>query len=139
MQTGSHVAMTANVTSWRTQYDEVLRLPWDLACLQEVRLTSAGQIDMRERLADDGCCVVFGSPQAHIANPWHCKQGGVAIAARNGLTLQSVSPASTLEQKLVDSRRFVHAAVPLGNGKRVLHVISFYGYSGANSVPSACP
>ena len=135
VQTGSRIALTANVTSLSRQYDEVLKLPWDLACRQEVRLTSAGQFDIRERFENDGCSVVFGSPQDALSNPWHCKQGGVAIVARNGMTLQRVQPVNEHEQKLVEFKRFVHAAVPVGNGKRVIHVISFYGFSGANQCP----
>ena len=89
----SRFAITANVTSLRWQYDEVLRLPWDLACLQEVRLTTATQFDMRERLEEDHCQVVFGEPQEERSNPWDCKQGGVAIVARHGLLCNESSPS----------------------------------------------
>ena len=133
MMDTSWVAVSANVTSLRRQYDEVLRLPWDLICLQEVRLTSAGQYDMRQRLEGDDCSVVFGQPQDSLSNPWHCKQGGVAIAARNGLRLQAVQPVNDVERALLATKRYVHAAVPIGNGKQVLHVISLYGFSGASS------
>ena len=66
-------------------------------------------------------------------NPWHCKQGGVAIVARNGLVLQRVEPLNKVENELLASRRFAHGAIALGNGKQVLHVLSFYGISGANN------
>ena len=133
MKERSPIAMTVNVTSWRQQFDEVLRLPWDLACLQEVRLTAAGQYDMHESLKSDACSVVFGEPQESIANPWHCKQGGVAIVARNGMVLQRTQPTSDIELELSATRRFAHAAVSIGTGKEVLHVMCFYGISGASS------
>ena len=101
--------------------------------MQEVRLTSASQYDMKEQLQEDGCSVVFGKPQEALSNPWHCKQGGVAIVARNGLVLQRVEPLNDVERELVESRRYVHAAISWGHGRQLLHVISFYGYSGANS------
>ena len=125
--------MTANVTSLRRQYKEVLRLPWDIACLQEVRLTAAGQHDMRESLEGDGCSVVFGQPQEELSNPWHCKQGGVAIVARNGLVLQRAQPINEVESELLATRRFVHAVVPIGHGRQVLHIVCLYGFSGANN------
>ena len=121
IETGSRIAISANVTSLRQQYDEVLRLPWDLACLPEV-------FDMRDRLAEDACDVVFGTPQEALKNPWHCAQGGVAIVARNGMTLQKAQPVNQTERKLLDTRRFVHAVVALGSGKQVMHVIPLYGY-----------
>ena len=128
----SMIVVTMNVTSLRQQFDEVLRLPWHVACLQEVRLTAAGQFDMRARFEAACCNIVFGSPQDELTNPWHCKQGGVAIVCRGGVTLQSVSPACEVERELVDSRLFVHAAFDLRDGSRVAHVMCMYGYSGAN-------
>ena len=132
-QASSVLVVTTNVTSLRQQFDEVLRIPWHVACLQEVRLTSAGQFDMRQQLQEAGCSVVFGKPQEELTNPWHCKQGGVAIVTRNGLTLQSVKPVCEVETRLFETRRFVHAAFGIGNGSRVAHVFCVYGFSGANN------
>ena len=39
----------------------------------------------------------------------------------------------SVEKDLVASKRYAHAAASLGNGKQVMHVLSFYGVSGANS------
>ena len=93
------------------------------ACLQELRLTAAGQFDMHRKLEEAGCSVVFGQPQEELTNPWHCNQGGVAIVARAGLTLQAATAACNLEKCLLDTRRYVHAAFAPGGGKRVAHVM----------------
>ena len=120
------------IVSLSKQFDEVMRLPWHVACLQEVHGTAAGQFDMRQRLEQAGCSVVFGSPQEEMSNPWHCKQGGVAIVTRQGFTLQAVKPACDTEQRAFESKRFVHAAFAIADGTRVAHVLCLYGYSGAN-------
>ena len=136
---GEHVntwiGVTANITSMWTQLENVFALPCHFAALQEVRLTEMGQNHMNSVFQEKGWSIVHGKPLACQKTIWHCKAGGVAVVAAPGLCLQNVVPACDIEQSLWDTGRFVHAAIAYGNGRRVIHVISVYGYSGAQGRP----
>ena len=131
-------AMTTNMSSLNTQFEQVCALPAHVVGGQETRMTATGQQLMKSDLEKRGWDVVFGRPvEKRGRGRGSVKPGGVCILARTGLGLQVVQASCDLGRELWESRRFVHAAIPTGTGKTVLHFISFYGVTNAHTDPNA--
>ena len=76
----------------------------DFIGLQESRHTLAAQPSLSAKLRSVGYQVLFGAPVGY-----------------------------RLRQKLWDSGRWLHALVPFGCGRRAIHIIVYYGFSGQYS------
>ena len=128
---GPHqVFVSTNVSSLNKQHDAFLRLPGTVRAVQETKFAESDQVDFRTELSKRGQHVVFGRP---LPAKGH-ERGGVAIVSERPLAQPAaISPQ---EQTLLDSKRYVRAALPLGDGKCCLHIVSFYGYT--NAARNAC-
>ena len=58
-----------------------------------------------------------------------------AMTARSGIVLQDVPAQDDVEERLIHSRRYVHAVAAFNNGREAVHIISIYGFSGAGGCP----
>ena len=90
---------------------------------------------MRSQLRQSDWNAAWGKPQPlmdgpHAPSMWNARQGGAAVLARLGHPLRPVAPSSPASRELWDSGRWCHAEVAYGDGGRVLHLFSFYGFSG---------
>jgi hypothetical protein len=116
--------------------------------LAEPSLTLGGQKHMAAELAkgDVGYRAVWSPPQPHRLVPgkaksdWDAVPGGTGILSRRPVPVQKVQSPLSLQDRvkaeepdLIEEGRLLHAALPLGSGHTVLHVLAFYGYSGARS------
>ena len=122
------VCVSSNLTALSSQHDAMNVLDGDIFTFQELRLTELEMQKWKEDLEAEGYQCVFGEPMPAIPNTNKslAVAGGVGVFSR-GRMLKKVAPSSTEEQELIDTKRFVHAVTPLGDGKQCLHVISFYG------------
>ena len=71
---------------------------------------------------------------------WDAIPGGVAALARKPIPIQAVEPplrpADLIledEPDILGEGRLLHAAVPVGTGRTVLHMLTYYGFSGARA------
>lgn len=114
------------------------KLQGDILALSETRLTQCGQHEAQKIFDEHGYSVVFGRPQPEQRTIMEAKAGGVAIAARPGIDIQRTSVLCESEQRLIDSGRYVRAVAAYGNGDKVIHIMSMYGFLGLMVILSAC-
>ena len=85
---------------------------------------------------------LFGKPMPHrksvhkeeAKTVWNARPGGVAIACRDSTPIQLVPVGDDSRRlKLWNSHRWLHAILPYGSGRRVIHLFVFYGFPGAYS------
>ena len=123
------VAASANVTSMKTQMENILSIPADILGCSEVRLPEPGQIEIANDLFDKGWNVVFGKALSRKQGSNRIPPGGVAIMAKAGLNLNSVPATCPDGQWLWQTTRFCHGVVRVSIG--IVHIISVYGHTNA--------
>ena len=74
---------------------------------------------------------MYGRPLEPRRSTSEAKPGGVPIVSGPGVDLQKAPLTSAQEKELQETGRYVRALVAIGNGDRVVHVVSLYGHSGA--------
>ena len=135
----SWVIMSANITSFNSQQDSLLELPFDIVAIQETRRTSKTQQFYSAFLKKKGFNSVWGKPQPfraaksslHSSTGLNGRPGGVAILASSHIPLQFIPPGDCPTRKrLFHSCRWTHAVAADGNGKSLLRNFSVYGFTG---------
>ena len=137
-----------NPTSVNAHLGDLRSLPVDAAMLSEVSLTFGGQKFAKSQLAegDRGFTAVWGPPQPPRAmqgvakSEWDAVPGGVGAMARRPLKIQEVeTPLAQRdlvregEPDLLEEGRLLHTAIPMGSGTVVVHLLTYYGFSGARA------
>jgi exonuclease III len=123
----------ANVTCLRVHAEQVLAIQADILCLQEVRLTAAGQKIMEGLARQQGWDCHWGLPmESRGPGVWDAHHGGVAILLRRPWPARRVVPKEGDEvgQRLWGSGRWVHVHLCLGRGRTALNVQCVYGLPG---------
>ena len=126
-----------NVTSLPAQVDVVKHLRGDVVALQETRLNETSQGEMQREMDSAGWQLICGKPQPRqerkksSPSPWNAKHGGVAVIAKKGLVARRQPADTAAKQRLWQTGRWVHVAISTGEGHVVLHVMSVYGWTGA--------
>ena len=113
------------MTSLDKQHKKFALLPGHIKGVQETKFNRDDQLKFRKDLPK-GQHVVFGKALQDKSK----EAGGVAIVSSIG-PLAEPKPLNEQEETLLDSGRYVRAALPLGKGERCLHIISFYGFTNA--------
>ena len=122
------------MTSLRPHLEYVGGLEGDFLALQETRLTQDGFNYVSDDIRRLGWSPCWGRAQPRQAG---CKSvlkavpGGVGVLVRNH-HLVSYTPRTELGQSLYQTGRWVGTTVQVAGGNQLVHVISFYGISGAN-------
>eukprot|EP00661_Eupelagonemidae_sp_cell13_P004257 gene4256-1569_t len=143
VQNGNILVRNLNLTAFNAHYDEIFELKHGLGShvwtFQETKLTDLAQQSYSKKLKAQGYQAVWGKPcppnqssrngQARVGSAFAGKDLGVAIIARQDITLEHIPPNTPLQKQLYDSRRWVHARIATGTGNTGLHIISFYGLS----------
>ena len=116
--------------------------------LAETGLTAGAQKMASATLGEGlrGFSTAWSNPQPLRAtlgvcrSEWDGVPGGTGTLARKPLGVQRVDPplpkadlVQAGEPDLLAENRLLHAAVPVGSGRTVLHCLTYYGYSGARS------
>ena len=139
---GASLAVAScNVTSLRKNY-ALLDFADIIGIIQESRHTATGLSALASKLRTIGYSVIFGHPvSAQVTKKkkvsrtlFNGQQGGVALAFKHHLSAQ-IAPLGCSERRLRlwESKRWLHVLVPYGSGRRAIHVMVFYGYSGQYS------
>ncbi|KAJ9458041.1 putative ubiquitin thioesterase L96 [Diplonema papillatum] len=125
---------TFNVTSYRRHYLDVHGLDADLVALQEVRLDEASAKASAALVRQElGARLYVGKPQPlkRMGNGGlQAPPGGVAFHVRDRSTKVWQPPMGhAAEQRLWETGRWQHLAVPYGDGKRMLHLMTVYAHA----------
>ena len=121
---------SANVTSLGRHWRQVMTSKADIVCLQETRLTAAGQRAMAALARKMGWCALWGAPLDHNgAGVWDTGPGGVGILYRPGMLMQLAARPADDEavQALWASGRWMHAHLAHAEGRGILNVQVAYG------------
>ena len=94
-------------------------------------MTTQWQLDINQVWDKQGWFVIWAKPVPDGRTPYEGRSGGVAVFVRKGLPCQPVEPKSEVTKRLVESCRWVHAAVAYGNASQRLHIFSSYGHANA--------
>lgn len=113
----------------------VASFPVDFIALQEVRLTIDGQKIIDEALNPYGWKAVWGKAQpirkGTTKSITDAKQGGVGIMVRKQHQATS-SPRTEIGDRLFETGRWQSCAIKINRGGCLVHVVSVYGFPGAN-------
>ena len=127
--------ITANVTSLIPHIPYVANLEADVLALQEVRLTTDGQKLANDLLEPFKLNSVWGKAQpirrGTRLSTLDAKQGGVGVLHRQQHSV-SPSPRTEVGQALFETGRWQSVAVNFNGSGLIFHVVSLYGYAGAN-------
>ena len=121
---------SANVTSLRRHWRQVMTSKSDIVCLQETGLTAAGQRAMAALARKMGWCALWGAPLDHNgAGVWDTGPGGVGILYRPCMVMQLAARPADDEavQALWASGRWMHAHLAHAEGRSILNVQVAYG------------
>ena len=89
---------------------------------------------MSAQLRGNGMHAQWSAPQLTIrpkavpgcrrprVTPWSVKQGGAAVAARQEIPMYTDNTRDAPRRETWETQRWAAAALPLGDGKRCLHV-----------------
>ena len=87
--------ISANVTSWKKNFNEVARLSPDTMALQETKVTKAAKPASNRAAGSEKLSVIWGTPSDQLKKkrkgkfvaetPWMGRQGGVSVLAKNEL------------------------------------------------------
>ena len=110
--------LTANVGSWRTMEEWILKRSEDVILLQETRLTATSLPAARAAAARAGWQGAWGAAAPSTHGP---ASGGLAVLCRSPRRCQAVPHAGE------HAERWLHAVVELAAGKP-LHVFCLYGF-----------
>ena len=116
---------SVNLSSLNTQSQCLKSISASVLLLQETRIKETGQKAMRDMLFNERKWEVLwgsGVPSALTA--------GVAILTKQGVPICPISPATPEGGAAYAAGRLMIAAVALGNGDRVIHVINVYAHAG---------
>ncbi|KAJ9440002.1 Retrovirus-related Pol polyprotein from type-2 retrotransposable element R2DM [Diplonema papillatum] len=125
---------TFNVTSYRRHYLDVHGLDADLVALQEVRLDEASAKASAALVRQElGARLYVGKPLPlkRMGNGGlQAPPGGVAFHVRDRSTKVWQPPMGhAAERRLWETGRWQHLAVPYGDGKRMLHLMTVYAHA----------
>ena len=141
---GELCILSVNVTSWQKHALSLLTSGPDVLLLQETRLSAKGHRAESTSLSAHSppWHAVWGPPMdpMRIKGKTQAKglsdkgaHGGVAIVSKSAIPLVPTGLDSFSSQALLDSKRWVTAAIPMGLtgglSCRCLHLVSFYGIS----------
>ena len=110
--------------------------------MQETRLNEQGQHDMGKEMEENGWTLICGKPQpplkrrAAAQTPYNARHGGVAIMSR-GMQITKAPIDTDTRERLWNAGRWVHAMLPIGDGHRVMHIMSVWCSPGAEKNPEA--
>ena len=84
--------ISANVTSWKKNFNEIARLNPDIMALQETKVTKAAKPAANRAAGSENYSVIWGKPCDQLKKkregrtiaqtPWLGRQGGVAVMAK---------------------------------------------------------
>ena len=124
-----------NVTSYLRHADYIETFDADIIALQEVRLTIDGQRIAGDNAWENGWNPIWGRPQpirrGTRASVLDAKQGGVGFLSSSA-HLSTHTPRTAVGDELFQSGRWMGITVRVHGTPGFVHVISFYGVSGAN-------
>ena len=129
---------TLNITSLEKHIHEISGWPFDIFILQEVRVSKNTQRRLANTAKSVGFQAFWGHDTERIVRRQSglvhtaATQGGVAFLVRCHLSCK-LFPAEGALQTLHRSGRFLHLGVAIGRGNKLLHLVNYYGISGATS------
>ena len=130
--------ISADVTSWKKNFDEIVRLNPDIVAPQETKVTKAAKPAANRAAGSEKLSVVWRNPCDQLkkkregklvaVTPWMGRQGGVAVLAKNELGILAGGMEGKASCELYESARYVRVAIPVRHGNRNLfvHVASLY-------------
>ena len=130
--------ISANVTSWKKNFNEIARLNPDIMALQETKVTKAAKPAANRAAGSENYSVIWGKPCDQLKKkregrtiaqtPWLGRQGGVAVMANKEMGILAGGMEGKASCELYESTRYVRAAIPVrhGNRKLFIHVASLY-------------
>ena len=127
------IVESVNVTSLRQHWRQVLRSKADMLCLQETRLTTAGQRAMTTLAKKLGWRALWGTPLPPKGDGmWDTGPGGVGILYTPGMVVQQAARPPQDEKMLAlwESGRWLHVHLAHGEGRSILNVQVVYGIVG---------
>ena len=124
--------ISANVTLWKKNFNEIARLNPDIMALQETKVTKAARPAANRAAGSEKLSVVWRKPCDQFKNkregklvaetPWMGRQGGVAVLAKKKLGILAGGMEGKASCELYESARYVRAAIPVRHGNRKLFV-----------------
>ena len=126
---------TINVTSLTPHLPYIASFDVDFMSLQEVRLTIDGQKIIDEGLDPYGFKAIWGKDQpirrGTMKSITDAKQGGVGILVHKRHQA-APSPRTEVGERLYNTGRWQSCVVKLNGGSSLIHVVTVYGFPGAN-------
>ena len=126
---------SANVTSLMPHLPYIASFECDAIALQEVRLTTDGQKILSNELLKLGWTPFWGKPQpirsGTVKSVLDAKQGGVGILIRQKHQ-GGPSPRSAVGEELKETGRWFSTVIKLNKSGSLLHLVTVYGFPGAN-------
>ena len=126
---------SVNVTSLTPHLPYITSFDVDFMALQEVRLTIDGQKIIDDSLVPLGWQAIWGNPQpirkGTTKSITDAKQGGVGVLVRTKHQV-APSPRTDAGEELFKTGRWQSCVIKLNRSSSLLHVVTVYGYPGAN-------